>query len=376
MRNEYFDDLRPYYDDEISAAMYRIADNMYLPSVAPFVFPEKTVEEVKEILRACSTTYEFQSRVMVPLSKQIIKRTITRFSHDGLDNLSRDKEYLFVANHRDIVLDSALLQYILHTSGFRTTEITFGSNLMNPEFVVDIGKSNKMFKVIRGGNAKDFYRNSLHLSEYMHHALHEKKESLWIAQRNGRTKNGIDATDQGIIKMFYMGSPETPAKALAGLNIVPLSISYLWEPCDKLKALELYESAREGKYTKRPGEDLNSILTGITQLKGDVHISIGKPLSTEDLEPLASLPNSRFNKQVALLIDKQILRNYKLTCNNYIAHDIRSQETRHARHYTEAEKDAFMQYYRDILRSDVEDKKMLGDLFLGIYANPTDSRLQ
>jgi hypothetical protein len=247
---------------------------------------------------------------------------------------------------------------------------------MSSQLIIDIGKSNKMFKVIRGGSGsiKDFYINSLHLSKYIRYVITEKQESIWIAQRNGRTKNGIDITDQGIIKMFYMGSSDNPVKALSELNIVPISISYQWEPCDVLKALELYQSRFE-KYVKKPGEDLNSILTGIMQAKGDVHISVGSPLTETELAPFTGLPANKFNMHVASLIDNQIYKHYKLSCNNYIAYDMRSQTEQYAQHYTEEEKQLFIQHFNEALASDVEDKKVLGDILLGIYANPVDSHL-
>jgi 1-acyl-sn-glycerol-3-phosphate acyltransferase len=375
MRNEKFDDLRPYYDEEIPAAMHRIAGSEYFPALSSFVYPEKDAEEIKAMIRACTTIDEFQLQVMKTVNEQVIARSIRRFSYDGLNRLDTSERYLFVSNHRDIMLDSSLLQYALHCTGHRTTEITFGSNLMSSPLVVDIGKSNKMFKVVRGGNMKDFYTNSLHLSEYIHYTIREKRESVWIAQRNGRTKDGMDATDQGLVKMFYMGASCSPAQALAALNIVPVSISYQWEPCDRLKALELYKS-RSGKYVKQAGEDLNSILTGIIQPKGDVHIHAGVPLPESDLEALAGLPNNRFNRQVALLIDKQVVQNYRLTCNNYIAHDLRSQSETYASNYTKEEREQFIRHCENTLASSgTEDKKTFSDIFLGIYANPVDSRL-
>ena len=376
MKNEVLDDLRPYYNEEIAPAMHRIADSEHFQALFSYAFPNREIEEVRNEVRTYTSIADFQDRVMRIFNEQVISRTICQFTYDGYENLDINKQYLFVSNHRDIVMDASLFQYILHfIFGHPTSEITFGSNLMSSQLVIDIGKSNKMFKVIRGGNIKDFYENSLHLSEYIRYAILDKKESVWIAQRNGRTKDGKDATDQGIIKMFYMSSPDNPVKALAELNIVPISISYQWEPCDTLKALELYQSRLE-KYVKKPGEDSNSILTGITQQKGNVHISVGKPLSEEDLAPLNGLPNNKFNMQAAALLDNQIYKNYKLTCNNYIAHDMRSKSKKYAEKYTTEEKQLFVQRYNEVIDFDVENKKTLGDIFLGIYANPVDSHLE
>lgn len=376
MINPQFDDLRPYYDEEIAPAMQRIADSEYFPVLSAYVYPNKAVEEVRRMIKSYTTINEFQHQVMKTASEQVIARSISRFSYEGIERLDNDACYLFVSNHRDIVLDSMLLQYVFRCSGRRTTEVTFGSNLMCSPLIVDIGKSNKMFKVIRGGSVKDFYANSRHLSEYIRYALTEKRESVWIAQRNGRTKDGVDATDQGIVKMFYMSSPGDPVRALAALNIVPVSVSYRWEPCDTLKALELYRLRRTGTYVKKPGEDLNSILTGLWQPKGEVHIAICPPLSEAEFAPLSGLPHSKLNRKVAALIDNRIRSCYRLTPNSYIAHDIRSKTSRYAEQYTQAEKDDFTRHYRKALSdNDVEDKEMFGDIFLGIYANPVDSKL-
>ena len=372
MRNPIFDDLRPYYDEEISAAMHRIADSEYFQGLFSFVYPNSDIDEIKNTIRTYTSVDEFQLQVMRSFNEQVISRSIRHLTFDGFEKLDRNKRYLLVSNHRDIVLDASLFQNVFHLEyGHQTSEITFGSNLMISQLIIDIGKSNKMFKVIRGGNIRDFYENSMHLSKYIRYAITEKNESIWIAQRNGRTKDGKDATDKGIVRMFYMGSPKSPENALAELNIVPIAISYQWEPCDMLKALELYQSGFE-KYVKKPGEDLNSILTGITQQKGDVHISVGTPLSEADLLPLAGLPHNKINSEVALLIDNQIYKNYKLTCNNYIAHDLRSNSNQFASKYTAEEKQAFLQRYEELMAFDVEHKDVLANIFLGIYANSVD----
>jgi hypothetical protein len=370
IRNPKFDDIRPYYDEEINAAMCRIAGNEYFRMLCDYVYPKRDIEDVKKQICAYTTIDEFQLQVMKTVNEQVIARSITQFTYSGLDKLDRDSRYLFVSNHRDIMLDASLLQYALYREKHRTSEITFGSNLMNPQVVVDIGKSNKMFKVMRGGNMKDFYNNSLHLSEYIRYTLLEKRESVWIAQRNGRTKNGIDATDCGIIKMFCISAPENPVQSLAILNIVPVSISYEWEPCDVLKAKELYYIKCNGKYEKQPMEDLNSIFTGIFQPKGAVHIHFGNPVTENDLLPLAGLPHNRFNAQAAQLLDKQILANYRLFNTNYIAHDLRSASNQYSKYYTQEEKIRFDKYYQKIIPAEIEDKQLFGDIFLSIYANP------
>ena len=371
-KNDKFDDIRPYYPEEIPAAMQRIADSDVFPLLASYVYPNESVETVRERIRGFKTTEEFQGDTMLRANEQIIARSITEFSVSGLDLLSPDEHYLFVSNHRDIMLDASLLQYHLVKHGFETAEITFGANLMMNPVVVDVGKSNKMFKVARpGGDIKEFYKGSLHLSEYIRFAIQEKHQSVWIAQRNGRTKNGIDQTDQGIIKMFCMSEPKDKIKALADLHIVPVSISYEWESCDILKALELYESQYTA-YTKKPGEDLNSILTGILQPKGRVHITICQPVSERDLSAFENLTNNEYHKSVARLLDSRINAAYRLYPNNYIAHDLLYGNMRHRAKYTDAQYDAFMQRLAKLDRYDTCDLERLRELFLGIYAHPVD----
>ena len=374
-KNPKFDDIRPYYEEEIPAAMQRIADSEVFPLLASYVYPDEPLDQVRERIRSFKTIREFQHDTMWHVNEQVIARSITEFTCSGLENLSPNEHYLFVSNHRDIVLDACLLQYALVRGGFETTEITFGANLMMHPVVIDVGKSNKMFKVERpGGDIKEFYRSSMHLSEYIRYTIKEKGQTKWIAQRNGRTKNGVDQTDQGIIKMFCMSETKDKIKALAELNIVPIAISYEWESCDILKALELYES-QYTTYTKKPGEDLNSILTGILQPKGRVHIELCQPIRMEELSVFEGQTNNEYHKSVAKLIDSRINSNYRLFPNNYIAHDILYGNTRYESMYSDKEYDLFAQHMKELDRyEETCDIEQLRDIFIGIYANPVDNK--
>lgn len=375
-----FDDIRPYNPDEVPAAMQRIAESEGFPIVASFVFPDQDIKKLRTMVANLKTTEEFQSKVMAQFNEQVIRRSITEFKVEGTETLKKDVPYLYVSNHRDIVLDSSLLQYKLHSLGFQTTEITFGANLMSTPLVIDIGKSNKMFRVERGGTPKEFYRCSLHLSEYIRHVITEKKSSVWIAQRNGRTKDGIDKTDQGIIKMFDMSHIDDKIESLAELNIIPVSVSYEWESCDYLKAFELYIS-RQQKYIKRPGEDLSSILRGIIQPKGRVHFEICQQVTTDDLKAFDHSTANEYHQKVASLIDQRIIGHYKLWPNNYIAHDLLYGQTTHKSHYTEAERQTFIEHMAtlnemaQLEQYEVSDLDTLHEIFLGIYANPVEQKL-
>lgn len=373
MKSTKFEDIRPYFDEEIPSAMKRIAESELFPRLSSYIFPERDTEDVRTRIRNIKTISQFQHEVMYVVNEQIIKRSTTRFSCNGIRHLAPNKPYLFVSNHRDIMLDSSLLQYVLHQHGHETSEITFGANLMCHPLVIDIGKSNKMFKVERGGNMKDFYQSSLLHSEYIRHTIVEKKQSVWIAQRNGRTKDGIDHTEPGLIRMFASSMPEDRVKALAHLNIAPISISYEWETCDIAKAVELYISRTE-KYVKKPGEDLNSILTGILADKGHVHIEICEPIAIEELQSLASLTKQEYIKEVARLIDKRINSSYHLHPNNYIAFDIRHKSSLYEHQYSQAQKQAFLNRLKELANYDNCELDVLTDIFLGIYANPVASR--
>ena len=368
-----FDDIRPYYDSEIPAAMQRIVRSDFFGLLCTYVYPGHNPEDIRQMMLSFQTIRDFQLEVMLRVSEQIIARSITAFNYSGVEQLDPGKNYLFVSNHRDIMLDACLLQYILHVNGHETTEITFGANLMSSPLVIDIGKANKMFRVERGGNMKDFYLSSKHLSDYIRYVLTEKGQGIWIAQRNGRTKDGRDQTDQGIIKMFCLSEPSDKIKALAELNIIPVSVSYEWESCDILKALELYES-RFSKYVKKPGEDLNSILTGIAQPKGRVDIHLCDLITEEDLHQYDNCTNNEYHRTVAHMIDQRISKVYQLTPNNYIAHDLRFGQQLYRQHYTDEERDAFLTHMEKLNAFDISEPDVLKDIFLGIYSNPIDMK--
>ena len=370
-----FDDIRPYYDSEIPAAMQRIVGSDFFGLLCTYVYPGYNPEDVKKMMLSFKTIRDFQLEVMRCVNEQVISRSTAAFTYSGVERLDPEKKYLFVSNHRDIMLDACLLQYILYKNGHETTEITFGANLMSSPLVIDIGKANKMFRVERGGNMKDFYLSSKHLSDYIRYVLTEKGQGMWIAQRNGRTKDGRDQTDQGIIKMFCMSEPADKIKALADLNIIPVSVSYEWESCDILKALELYES-RFSKYVKKPGEDLNSILTGIAQPKGRVNFTFCKQITEEDLHQFDGCTNNEYHRAVAQLLDERINTAYQLTPNNYIAHDLRFGQQIYRDHYTDAEYDAFLKHMEALSNFDIAEPDVLKDIFLGIYSNPIDRKAE
>ena len=374
LTSQILDDYRPYNDSEVPAAVHRIAQDVLFPRIAQFVFPEKDLKGFLEEFKRIKTVDQFQEKIMDKAIGRVVEESITNLSYEGVEDLTNDKSYMFISNHRDIVLDSAILQTIFYANGIKTTEITFGSNLMQSQLVVDIGKINKMFKIVRGGTTREILVNSLNVSEYMRYAITEKHQSTWIAQRNGRTKDGADKTEIAVLKMFAMSSKKTFVENLGELNIIPVAVSYEYEPCDFLKTREIYLSRRQ-TYQKAPGEDFNSILHGITQFKGNTHYTVCETITLDELSECAKLPNSERFKELANIIDKKIYAGYKLWKTNYIAYDILHKKSDFLAFYSNDDREKFIEYMNNGLNILDGNHGELQKIFLGIYANPVDNCL-
>jgi hypothetical protein len=288
----------------------------------------------------------------------------------GFENLVPGTPYLFVANHRDIVLDSAMLQVLLLDNGHLTSEITFGSNLMTNQFIIDFGKVNRMFVVNRGGNKMELFRNSQLLSAYIRYTISQKRTSAWIAQRNGRTKDGNDKTESGLLKMFNFSGTCDFNESFRELNIVPLAVSYEYEPCCALKVKELSAVAKGIAYQKEPQEDLMSIITGITQPKGRIHLAVCTPIN-KLLPQIEEIPvyNDKISK-LASLIDTEVYKNYRSWPANYIAFDMLNNTQVYSQLYTSTEKEEFTSYLQKELSIFKGEITLQKNLLLKIYANP------
>ena len=364
-----FDEIRPYNDTEIPAAAQRVANSPYLPAIVEYLFPGQKAEEFQQIFNNLHTIADFQSAIMYPAIHSIVKKTSDGLTASGFDTLHDGRNRMFISNHRDILLDAAILQILLFDEKLDTSEITFGSNLMQGELVVDIGKMNKMFRIMRGGPIRDFYKNSMHVSSYMRYAITEKHQSVWIAQRNGRTKDGDDRTDMAVLKMFALSSEKDFVENMAELNLTPMVVSYEYDPCDFMKTQELFIT-RYQKYEKEPGEDLHSILHGIKQYKGRMHFAITPAITQEELAFCDHFDRNKKYQHLAEIIDKRVYLNYKLWPTNYIAYELLNQTYRYKDQYTQEQMDNFVEYMNQGLASLVGDPSELREIFLGIYANP------
>ncbi len=372
-----FEDIRPYSDEEAVEALNRVSKHPALPVISKYLFPKQNINALAETLCGVRSIDEFQTVVMIGVISAVLARSSEGFTFSGMSNLSKiGGKFLAVSNHRDIVLDPALILYAMNASGYPMAELCVGSNLLSSKLIEDLMKSNRMIKVIRGISARQMYLNSQTLSKYIRLSITSGKSSIWIAQKEGRSKNGIDKTEQGLLKMFDMSGEGSFEENFKELNIVPMSISYEYEPCDSRKARELLLS-REAPYVKKKNEDLHSILTGIRQHKGHIHLSVGEPLSAAEIaEAAAHTGNDRYQVLRGIL-DRRIHEGYKLWKTNYMAYDLMNGSNEFlGDKYLPDDLEKFEAYIEHKL-SKLEwrlDRKELRDIFLHIYGNPVANR--
>jgi hypothetical protein len=315
-----FKEIRPYNDDEIRPVLDSLLDDQeFIRSIASFSYPRvyrwapsllswATRRKLTAQLKNVNSVKSMQAVIAVYMD-EMIERTTSALTNSGLENLSREKSYLFISNHRDIAMDPAFVNYMLYHAGFDTLYIAIGDNLLKRPFVTDLMRLNKSFIVKRSLKGRDLLKSSRQLSEYIHHCVSGMR-NVWIAQREGRAKDGVDRTETALLKMLGMARrPETLANALKPLHIVPVSISYEFDPCDGLKGSELYQKKELGSYTKDEQSDITSIVTGMIGFKGRVHVAFGRELQldTQDDEAIASL------------IDHQVIHNYQMQQTNLMA---------------------------------------------------------
>lgn len=365
-----FEDIRPYYDAEINPALKRIIAVPEFGKILEFLFPGQDKNMILDELSQLRTALDFQKRFMHPLVSSIVEKTSKGLTTSGFDLLTPGVPYLFIANHRDIVLDSAILQVVLLDHGHDTSEITFGSNLMTNPFIIDLGKVNRMFKVYRGGNRMELFRNSQILSAYIRYTLTQKRTSAWIAQRNGRTKDGNDKTESGLLKMLNISGTSDFRESFSALNIVPLVVSYEYEPCCAFKIRELMVTTKGLPYQKEPGEDMISIITGITQQKGHIHLAACTPVNMLLPAIEESLNVNDKISHLASLIDADIYRHYKCWPTNYVAYDLLCGTKRFSDRYSPEEQDKFSAYIREELSLLKGDENLQREILLKIYATP------
>lgn len=375
-----FESIRPYSDEEAVEALGRVARHPMMPTVSKYLFPNAPANTLSKSLKAMHSIDEFQRVVMVDVVNGVLARTSEGFTRSGMDNIKglKGQKFLAVSNHRDIVLDPALICYTMKEVNMNDLGLCVGSNLLKPGLIEDLLRSNRMIKVIRGIGARQLYLSSQILSKYIRLSITTGQTSVWIAQREGRTKNGLDVTEQGLLKMFDMSGEGSFTDNFDALNIVPMSISYEYEPCDAKKAREIYIKQTTGEYVKKKNEDTHSILTGIRQQKGHIHLTIGKPLSREEIEEAAGHTGNDRYQAIRHLLDRRIIDGYRLWKTNYMGYDLMNGTSEYLGiKYLPEDLEAFKAYTEHKL-SKIErrlDRDALRDIFWHIYGNPVSAVL-
>ena len=373
-----YDDIRPFDPEELPAAFERLLSDAQFQQVLGYLYPGVPLEAVKTKMMACKTNLEFQLAFCYGFLKDLMAKASKGFDMN-VEAVDVTKRYTFVSNHRDIVLDSALLDVLLYDAGFNTTcEIAIGDNLLSLPWVKDLVRLNKSFIVQRSLSPREFLMASKKMAEYMHYVVGEKNDNIWIAQREGRAKDSNDRTQPSILKMMAMGGEGSPVDRLRQLHIVPLAISYEYDPCDFLKAAEFQLRRDVPGWKKTALDDVNSMRTGIMGYKGEVHYHCAPCIDgfLDNLSP--DIPKTKVFDVIAEHIDKEIFRNYRLYPSNYIALDMLEGNEAHAGRYTADDKAAFEKYLQgQIARIDIpnKDEAFLRERMLIMYANPARNSL-
>lgn len=368
-----FDNIRPYYGDEIEAAVKRLCQSSeFLDLFSRLTRIDKGM--ILKTLEGIKTREEFQQRFFIPAIKSIISSTTDGVTISGLELVKPDTSYLFMSDHRDIILDSAILNVLLQQNGNKYTQAAIGSNLLINEWVTDLVKLDSCFVIERDVTVREMLSSSAIRSRYIHQIIENNQNSVWIAQREGRTKNGDDRTQPSLLKMLKMSGSKDFTQNFNDLHIMPLSISYEWEPCDALKTEELYARTL-GEFVKTPETDMNSMLTGLSDYKGRVHFHIDR-LETEELNEIGKLSsNGDRIEALAQAIDKKIHKNFKLWPNNYIAYDLLHSVNKFSQHYSPEEKENFIRTLTQKIDKLNGNISMLNNIYLEIYANPVKNSL-
>ncbi|MCQ2249688.1 MAG: 1-acyl-sn-glycerol-3-phosphate acyltransferase [Bacteroidales bacterium] len=365
-----FEDIRPYRDNEVPAAIERLLAEPGFRKTIKYFFPNVPYEVTEQTLRGIKTVKEFQHKFIVTLVTGLEKKTTCGVTINGLENIEEGKGYILMSNHRDIILDSAFLNTHLALMGKETSEIAIGSNLLIFPWITDLVKLNRTFVVKRNLSVKELMVSSMIQSKYIRNTIINRNTSIWIAQREGRTKNGDDKTQGSVLKMFNMCESGDVVQNLIPLNIIPVTFSYEYDPVDTYKVAEAYNKMVDSSFKKSKSDDVAGMREGMAWKKGRVTINVGKPIN-DDLANMPKAPNKNAQyDEIAKLIDKKIYAGYTLYPINYVAADILSGQTRFANMYTDADKAAALGYFDEQCKRFQGDVDIQRQMLMKIYANP------
>jgi hypothetical protein len=369
-----FEDIRCYNDAEISAIFLELIEDKNFLAVLPHILPHVPVPMFVEQIKQIRSVDQFQQGFILPFLSDLEKKTSKGVELMQLNMVSKDQHYLFISNHRDIVLDSAFLNIHLLLSGYQTTEIAIGDNLLIYPWIEYLVRINKSFIVRRNVSVREQIRISQDLSAYIRYVITQKPHSVWLAQREGRAKDSDDRTQPALIKMLQMSAETDYVQGIKQLNIVPLAINYEYDPCDYLKAKEFQLKRDDESYKKSPADDLLNMSTGLMGFKGRISYVFGMPLNDNaDLHKVSQLSFKEQSPFIAQMIDKEIHKNYNLYPCNYVAADLLRKQSDFINHYSKDEETAFIAYVKErVNKIDIpnKDEAFLTEKILEMYANP------
>lgn len=373
-----FDEIRPYHDKELPQIYEELIADPAFRQVTATVFPEVPFEALAQKMRSCKTKLEFQKAFCYVILRKLAKDTTLGVTLDHTALSDKKAAYNYISNHRDIILDSGFLSVELIGQDMDTVEIAIGDNLLIYPWIKKFVRVNKSFIVQRALTMRQMLESSARMSRYMHHTIKDKKQSIWIAQREGRAKDSNDRTQESVLKMLAIGGEGDIIDRLIEMNIVPLAISYEYDPCDYLKAQEFQLKRDIPEYKKTQADDLKNMQTGLFGFKGRVHFQVSSCINEELAKLDRSLSKPELFSQISALIDRRIHANYRIYPGNYIAHDCLSDTDAFSSHYTVEEKQHFLQYIdRQLKRIELENKDIpfLREKILLMYANPLTNYL-
>lgn len=376
MDNEFnYDSIRPYRDDEAKEAIERMTSEKEVYAVAQAIFPSRKPEEVIQWIRSFQTIHDFQSKLIAPFILGSLDATGSTYHLRGTENIMKDKQHLFISNHRDIIMDAGILNSLMDKHGYVTTENAIGDNLCARPWITDALKLNKSFLVRRSGTKRELFDAFRTLSHYIRESITSNRTSIWIAQREGRTKDSDDRTQESLLKMFSISAQGSIKQSFIDLNITPISFTYKYDSCDYLKAKEFQQKRDDADFKKRPEDDIENMRVGMVGFKGDVNIQI-TPSISPDIDKLVDEADDRQTviDKVTQIIDRKIHQNYRIYPHNYVAMDNLHHTTENlGKHYTPEEKKEFETYVdKQIGKINLPNKDIpyLQERFWTMYGNP------
>lgn len=368
-----FDEIRPYTPEELPQIYEELIADPSFRNVINYVMPQIPFEVFATRMRQCKTNLEFQKTFCYGFLWDLAKKHSDGLTMDCSALTDKEQSYTFISNHRDIILDSGFLSILLVDNGMNTVEIAIGDNLLIYPWIKKLVRVNKSFIVQRALTMRQMLESSARMSRYMHFAIAEKHENIWIAQREGRAKDSNDRTQDSVLKMMAMGGEGDLIERLLSLHITPVSISYEYDPCDFLKAKEFQMKRDIPDYKKTTQDDLHNMQTGLFGYKGRIHFDIAPCIDPVLKTFDRTLPKQELFTRISALIDQNIHSHYRIYPGNYVAYDLWKGESRFVDHYTEEEKKTFETYLAGQLdKIDLPDKDIpfLREKILAMYANP------